>query len=148
MTAGKWDPFGNANKLQDRINRMFEDIFPGTSENGDFSACTWKPVVDIYEAGDGIVITADLPGVEKNDVSIEVKGNVLVLKGERRVDSDAGKEKYFCKERCHGTFFRAFTLKTAVLPEKIMANFKNGVLTIRIPHPEEEKPRPISVNVD
>jgi len=148
MSVIRWDPFGNVNALQDRINRMFEEIFPRAGEEEDLSICAWKPVVDIYETDEGIVIHADLPGVNKEDVSVEVKNNVLTLKGERHMDEKVGEERYFRRERCFGTFERSFTLKSTVSPDKIKAKFKDGVLTIQVPRPEEEKPKQITVNVE
>jgi len=149
MTIVKWDPFQNVAALQDRINRMFEDSFAqadrGEDEMGSYG---WRPSVDIYEVAEGIVIKADLPGVEKEDVRVEVKDNFLTLKGIRGDDSDRGEECYFCQERNFGQFQRTFTLQYSVDPEKIKASFKNGVLKVTVPEPEEEKPRKIRVNID
>ncbi len=149
MTIIKWDPFRNVAALQDRINRMFEDSFAQTGRSDDeISAYAWKPNVDIYEVDEGIIIKADLPGVNKEDVSVEVRDNLLTLKGFRLEDPDVGDQCYYCKERGFGTFHRAFTLQYNVQPETIRASFKNGVLKISVPEPEEEKPRKIRVNID
>ncbi len=148
MAIIRWDPFRNVATLQDRINRLFEDSFPRSRDiDEDISMCEWKPSVDIYETEEGIVIKAELPGVNKEDVSVEVKNNILTLKGERFVDKEIDEDKYYRRERCFGTFHRTFTLQDTVLPDKIKAKFRNGVLEIEVPKPEEEKPRQISVNV-
>jgi len=149
MTTVKWDPFRNVAALQDRINRMFEDSFSQASGSEDeMSSYGWRPSVDIYEVEAGIVIKADLPGVKKEDVSVEVKDNILTLKGMRTQDADSGDECYFCQERNFGQFQRTFTLQYNVAPEKIKASFKNGVLKVTVPEPEEEQPRKIRVNID
>ncbi len=149
MAIIRWDPFRNVATLQDRINRLFEDSFPRSRDiDEDISMCEWKPSVDIYETEEGIVIKAELPGVNKEDVSVEVKSNILILKGERFVDKEIDEDKYYRRERCFGTFHRTFTLQDTVLPDKIKAKFRNGVLEIEVPKPEEEKPRQISVNVE
>ena len=149
MAIIRWDPFRNVATLQDRINRLFEDSFPRSRDiDENISMCDWKPSVDIYETEEGIVIKAELPGVNKEDVSVEVKNNILTLKGERFVDKEIDEDKYYRRERCFGTFHRTFTLQDTVLPDKIKAKFRNGVLEIEVPKPEEEKPRQISVNVE
>jgi len=105
-------------------------------------------VVDIYETANGIVLAAELPGVRKENVSVEVKDNVLTLKGERMADPTIREEDYYRKERCFGTFQRSFTLQQNVQPDLIKATFKDGVLEIEIPRPEEEKPKQITVDIE
>ncbi len=148
MTIVKWDPFRNVAALQDRINHMFEDSFSQAEHGDDMSAYGWKPNVDIYEVKTGVVIKADLPGIRKEDVRVEVKDNLLTLKGIRQGETDIGDQCYFCQERAFGPFQRTFTLQYSVQPEKIKASFNNGVLKISVPVPEFEEPRKIRVNID
>lgn len=148
MAIVRWDPFRNINTLQDRINRLFDDAFPHTPEREEDMVCAWRPMVDIYETEAGIVIQADLPGVEKENVSVEVKDNVLTIQGERRDDRAAEDENYYRRERTCGSFQRSFTLRHAIPPDQIKASFKNGVLKIEIPRPEEEKPKQVTVNIE
>jgi HSP20 family protein len=148
MAIVRWDPFRNINTLQDRINRLFEDAFPRSAEHDQDMVCAWRPMVDIYETEAGIVIQADLPGVEKEHVSVEVKDNILTIQGERRDDSAAGNENYYRRERTCGTFQRSFTLRSVITPDLIKASFKNGVLKVEIPKAEEEKPKQVTVNID
>ena len=133
--------------LQDRINRFFDDSFfrPGF-RNDDFALSTWHPVVDIYDDNDKIVIKAELPGMEKEDISIDLKDNILTLKGERNLENEKKEENYYRRERSFGKFERAFTLPTGLNPEKIKADYKDGVLKIEIPKPEKEKPKQITVH--
>ena len=149
MALVRWDPFRNVATLQDRINRLFEDAFPRSRDiDDDVSMCAWRPAVDIYETENGLVLKAELPGVKKEDVSVEIKDNILTLKGERIEDKRVDEENYYRRERCFGTFQRSFNLEQNIQPEKIKAKFKAGVLEVEIPRPEEEKPKKVSVSVD
>ena len=148
MSVVRWDPFRNITTLQDRINRLFEDAFPRNPEMEDDLVCAWRPQVDIFENENGFVIHADLPGVEKQDVSVEVKENVLTISGERKEDGPAQESSYYRRERSYGTFQRSFSLRTMIAPDKIKASFKNGVLKVEIPRPEEEKPKQVAVSIE
>jgi len=149
MTIVKWDPFRNVAALQDRINRIFDESFSRTTDlDDDISMSAWKPLVDIYETDEAIILKAELPGIKKDDVSVEVKDNVLTLKGVRTEEKEIKEKNYYRKERAFGTFSRAFNLQHRIQPDKIKARFKDGVLKIEIPKPEEEKPKQITVNVE
>jgi len=149
MAILKWEPYGQVNSLQERINRLFEDAFPryGDSED-DLSLCAWRPVVDIYETDEGLIVQAELPGVKREDVSVEVKENVLTLKGERKADDRIPIDRYYRRERRFGPFQRSFSLEYQAKPEKISARFKDGILKVSIPRPEREKPKQINVSID
>ncbi|MDJ0782041.1 MAG: Hsp20/alpha crystallin family protein [Desulfosarcinaceae bacterium] len=149
MPLVKWDPFRNVATLQERINRLFEDSFPHSQRvEDDMAICAWRPDVDIYEVESGVILKVDLPGVRKEDVSVEVKDNLLTLSGERREDPDIPESRYYRRERTCGSFLRAFTLQAPISPEKIKATFKDGVLKVSLPHPEEDLPRQVKVNID
>jgi HSP20 family protein len=149
MAIAKWDPFRDVAALQDRINRIFNESFGRSREPADeVGLYDWRPPVDIYETVDGIVLNVELHGVNKDDVSVEVKDNVLTLKGERMLDPKIEDEKYYRRERIFGKFNRSFSLQDPIKPDLIKASFKNGVLTVEIPRPEEEKPKQITVNID
>ncbi|MGD2269538.1 MAG: Hsp20/alpha crystallin family protein [Desulfobacterales bacterium] len=149
MALVKWDPFRNVATLQDRINRLFEDAFPRPrDQEDDLSLCAWRPAVDIYETENGLVLKAELPGIKKEDVSVEIKDNILTLKGDRTADKEISEDNYFRRERCFGSFQRSFNLEHNVQPDKIKAKFKNGILEVEIPKPEQEKPKKITVDVD
>jgi HSP20 family protein len=148
MALIRWQPYGAVSSLQDSINRLFHDAFPRSLADEDFALSAWKPVVDIYDKAEAIVIHAELPGVTKDDVSIEVKENVLTLKGERVEVKEVNDDKYLRKERSFGSFYRAFTLPSAVNPESIKATFKDGILEIEIPKPEEQKPKQVQIKIE
>jgi HSP20 family protein len=147
MALVRWDPWTTLPTLQDRINRLFDDAFPTRtpSREDEMSLLDWRPTVDTYEEGDNIVIKAELPGVKKEDVSIDVKDNVLTLKGERKHDENIREENYYRRECAYGKFQRAFTLPDAVDPNKIEASYKDGVLKVTVPKTEESKAKKIEI---
>ena len=149
MSLVRWDPFRDVVVLQDRINRIFDDAFPrNRAGENNVGLCAWQPAVDIYETDAAIVLDAVLPGVRKEDVTVVVKDNILTITGDRSSDLIIEEDSYFCRERCFGTFSRSFSMQHHVNPEKISAKFKNGVLTVSVPKPDNEKPRQVTVNVD
>lgn len=149
MAIIKWEPYGPVTALQDRINRLFEDAFPRYGDKDDeLSQCAWRPVVDIYESEKGLIVLVELPGVSKEEVSVEVKEKVLTVKGERKPEEHVSLDSYYRRERCFGTFQRSFVLDNPVNPERISARFKDGVLKISIAKAEKERPKQISVNID
>ena len=149
MALVKWDPFRDVAELQNRINRMFDDSFgPSRDREDEMNMCAWKPVVDIYETETGVILSVDLPGVGKENVAVEVKDNILTLKGERFPKTEINQEAYYRQERCYGTFQRSFTLHHNIQPDLIKATFKDGMLEIEIPRPDEEQPKQITVNVE
>jgi len=149
MALVKWDPFRDVAELQNRINRMFDDSFgPSGDQDDEMNVCAWRPAVDIYETETGVVLAVELPGVGKENVAIEVKDNILTLKGERLAKPAIKKEAYYRLERCYGTFQRSFTLHHNIQPNLIKATFKDGMLEIEIPRPDEEQPKKITVNVE
>ncbi|MBU1053243.1 MAG: Hsp20/alpha crystallin family protein [Proteobacteria bacterium] len=144
----RWAPFASMTNLQDRINRIFDDVVRSKDVEDDINLYTWKPVVDIYDDEDSLVITAELPGVNKEEVSVEIKDNIVSIKGERVKDKEINKENYYRKESSYGSFYRAFALPSAVNSDKIKATFKDGMLKVEIPKPEEDKPKQVLVKVD
>ena len=147
MTLVKWTPMREMMSLPYRINRFFDDSFfrAGFSDN-DLALSAWHPMVDIYDDNDHIVIKAELPGIDKKDIAIDLKDSVLTLKGERNVENEEKEDNYYRRERSFGKFERAFTLPTGLDPEKIKADYKDGVLKIEIPKPEKEKPKQITIH--
>lgn len=149
MAIIRWDPFQDVSALQDRINRLFDDAFPRNDcRDDDMSLCVWRPPVDIYETDGTLILKAELPGVSKADVTVEVKDNILTLKGERADDPNIHQDSYLRRERSFGAFSRSFNLQHNINPEMIRAKFKDGVLEVIIPKPEEERPNQITVNVE
>ncbi len=146
MNIVRWNPMREMTTMHDRFNRMFSDMFPSTWFDEEMRLNNWHPAVDIYDQDDKVVIKAELPGVDKKDINVDLKDRVLTLRGERSHESEVKEEKFYRKERAYGKFERSFTLPAGLDPEKISADFKDGVLKIEIPKPEEEKPKKIAVH--
>ncbi|MGC8901237.1 MAG: Hsp20/alpha crystallin family protein [bacterium] len=149
MPITKWDPFKELTTIQERINRLFdENIGRVRFPDIEFSTGAWNPAVDIYETKDNVVLKAELPGLDKKDFSIEIKDNILTLKGERKLEKETKEENYYRMERAYGAFSRSFTLPASVDKDKVKAKFKDGVLEVTIPKTEAAKPKQINVEVE
>ncbi len=147
MAVVKWDPFRDLISIQDRMNRLFEQTLSRSRGEEGGLATTWTPAVDIYETADTIVMKAELPGVAREDIQIQINDNTLTLKGERRFAKDVHEENYLRIERAYGSFHRSFTLPATVQQDKVRALFKDGVLELSLPKAEESKPKRISIEV-
>jgi HSP20 family protein len=130
--------------MENLMRKLFEGQSTGKEESARLNKPAWIPAVDAWETTDGYHLLFDLPGIAKDEISIEVEGDQLVIKGERKLNEDI---KYLRKETPYGSFFRAFTLEVPVEQEKIKATFKNGVLEIILPKKEEVKPKQISIEI-
>jgi HSP20 family protein len=139
-------PFRGATTLQEQFNHMFGN---GLSRNTEESNLTpWAPAVDIYETENELVVKADLPDVNPQDLDIRVENNILTIRGERKFDSKAHEDNYLRIERAYGSFSRSFALANSVKSESIQADYHNGVLTLSLPKREEAKPKQIKVSVN
>ena len=149
MPIMKWDSFKELTTIQDRINRLFdENIGRVRFPDIELAGGSWNPAVDIYETKDSIVLKAELPGLDKKDFSIEVKDNLLTLKGERKFEKETKEENYYRMERAYGSFTRSFTLPTSVDKDRVKAKFKDGVLEVMIPKTEAAKPKQVNIEVE
>ncbi|MBW2220800.1 MAG: Hsp20/alpha crystallin family protein [Deltaproteobacteria bacterium] len=147
MQLVKFSPVRDMFSFRNRINHMFDDgFYPINRDEVELSMGSWNPVVDVYDNDDSIVIKAELPGIDKEGIEIDVKDRVLTLKGERSSESEVKDDNYYRRERSFGKFERAFNLPADVEPDKIKADYKDGVLKIDIPKPEEKKPRQITIH--
>ena len=147
MNLVRWSPWREMSTLQNRVNRLFDNsTFHTGLMNDDISTGMWNPVVDLFEKDDRYVIKAEIPGVDKKDVKIDLKDRVLTLSGERSYDNEVKEENYYRRERSYGKFQRAFTLPADVDSDKIKAEFNEGVLQIEVPKPEEKKPKQVTIH--
>ena len=148
MAIVRWtDPIREFAHLQDRINRVFSDAY-GRNDEGLMASGTWAPPVDIYQNGDQeVVLKAELPDMTREAIDITVDNGTLTIKGEKKFDAGVKEESFHRIERRYGTFSRSFTLPRTVDAAKVAAEYKNGVLTVRLPLREEAKPRQIKVDV-
>lgn len=148
MAVIRWmDPFRELSTFQERMNQLFGD-FAGRARGGregELAVGGWVPAVDIFETDDDIVVTAELPGLEKEQVGVEYKDGILTLRGERKLEREVKEESYHRMERSYGVFHRSFTLPGTVDEAKISARMRNGVLEIHLPKKEAAKPKQITV---
>ena len=148
MAIVRWtDPFREFAQLQDRLNRAFAET-SGRSDEGLLSSGSWLPPVDIYQNGQHeLVLKAELPDLTREDIDITVDKGTLTIKGEKKLSSEVKDEQFHRIERTFGTFSRSFALPASVDPSRVAADYKNGVLTVKLPMREEAKPRQIKVDV-
>jgi HSP20 family protein len=148
MAIVRWtDPFREFAQLQDRLNRAFSDAY-GRSDEGLLSSGAWMPPVDIFQNGEHeLVLKAELPDMSREDIDVTVDKGTLTIKGEKKLSHEVKEEQYHRIERRYGAFSRSFSLPQAVDATKVAAEYKNGVLTVKLPMREDAKPRQIKVDV-
>ena len=148
-TIVRWDPYKEMSGLQDRMNRLFDDVW-GRGRRGDeeFISGGWVPPVDVRETKETLEISAELPGIDPKAVEVSVEGGVLTLKGSRNFEKAAEGEAYHRVERAYGAFERSFTLPTNVDSERIQAAYRHGVLYLTVPKREEAKPKAIAIKIE
>jgi len=145
MSASRWDPFRELNTLQDRMNRLFEEASRGRRGGEPSGSTSWSPAVDIYETESEIVVKAELPGLDRKDIVLNLEKNLLTLSGNRPFDKAAKEESYHRIERSYGAFSRTFTIPVVVSESDIRADYKEGVLTIVLPKTERARARQIQI---
>lgn len=151
MALTRWRPtqsvFPQVWDIQNEINRVFDNLWGRPSEESELRGM-WSPSVDIAETKDEIVVSADLPGLNKEDIKVNVENNVLTFSGERKQEKKDEGSNYHRLERSYGFFSRSFTLPVTVQSDKIKAAYKDGVLRLSLPKVEEAKPRQIAVEIN
>ena len=146
MAIIKVDPVREFAVMQDRLNRLFGNVYLRDEDTGFRGS--WVPSVDIYETDKhDLVLRAELPGISREDIEVTVENGTVVIKGEKKFDTEVKEEHYRRIERTYGTFHRSFTLPNTVDAAKVAAEYKNGVLTVTLPFKEEARPRSINVEV-
>jgi HSP20 family protein len=149
-----WRPFTGLTRWETEMDRMMDDFF------GRRMRAWWPerwlgretevtaPSVDVYEEKDDIIVKAELPGMDKNDIEVNISDSQLILKGEKKKEEKVEEENYYRCERSYGAFFRTLELPSTVQADKIKASFKNGVLEVRLPKTEEAKSKEIKIKVE
>jgi HSP20 family protein len=147
MNLVRWNPYGEMTAMKNRINQMFSEPYWLTRRmDDDTDMGIWNPAVDLYEKDDHFVIKAELPGVDKKNIAIDLKDRVLTISGERSYENEVKEESYYRRERSYGKFQRVFTLPADVDSDKINAEFKDGLLQIEVPKPEQQKPKQVTIH--
>ncbi len=146
MEIVPWRPFGELSSFRKEMDRLWDRLggeIPLTRTFGE----VWSPSVDISETKDSLVVKADLPGLEAEDVNVSISGEVLTIKGEKKTEEEEKDEHYHCVERYSGSFQRVFQLPSGVKADQIEATFDKGVLKVTLPKVEEAKKKEIEVKV-
>lgn len=141
MVIARWDPFRDLEDLQERVNRIFQERMSRSESGGR----TWAPVVDAYEDESNIVLRAELPGMKREDIDIEVTQDSLTIRGERKLEADENKN-YVRVERPYGPFARTFAINIPIDSAKVKAGYRDGILEITVPKAEETRPKKIEVS--
>jgi HSP20 family protein len=142
MKLVRWDPFQEFVAMSNRLNRTANDPYTPRTEDS-FGA--WAPPVDIFERQDHLVIRAEVPGVQMEDMDVRIENGVLTLHGERKQDTDLKEENAHRLERVYGAFTRSFSLPTTVDAAKVTATYKDGVLEVTVPKAENAKPKQVEI---
>lgn len=133
MAIKRWDPFGEVLSLQREMDRLFGRLGFGRVTDDTATPVAWMPRIDVKTNGDDMVVYAELPGMDKDDIDIEVTDGVLAIRGERKAESEKSDDGWLIRERSFGSFERALTLPEGVDPDKITADYNDGVLEVHIP---------------
>jgi HSP20 family protein len=144
MALVRFEPFRELTALQNEMGRWM-NVLSGGATPGNGQSSTWLPAVDVWETDSELVLSFDLPGIPEDKITVELDDNVLTVSGERERTKEHSSERFYRFERRHGTFSRSVTLPAGVTDADISANHKDGVLEVRVPKPEEAKPRRISI---
>lgn len=142
MQLVRWGPYQELVAMSNRLNRTFNDSYAPRTED---SFGVWAPPVDIFERQDHLVIRAEIPGVQKEDMDVRIENGVLTLHGERKQDTEVKEENAHRMERIYGSFARSFSLPTTVDASKVSATYKDGILEVTVPKAEAAKPKMVEI---
>ena len=147
MNIARFDPF---REFEDILRRYSEPTGRNllNREQESVLSASWTPSVDINETKDAYVVKGELPGVDKDNVDISIEDNLLVIRGEKKVEKESEEDKFHRKECVYGSFERSFSLPKQVDINNVEASFDNGVLKLNIPKAEEAKPKQIQVQIN
>jgi HSP20 family protein len=143
MAVVRWEPFRELAALQNEMSRWMGTLSGPGGENGQSS--TWLPAVDVWETEKELVLSFDLPGIPEDQIAIELDENVLTVSGERERTDERSSDRFYRFERRYGQFSRSVSLPSGISENGINAEYKDGVLEVRVPKPEEPKPRRIEI---
>ena len=144
--VSRFEPFRDLAGVQQEVNRLFDSFFgrPATVSTGERM---WVPVCDMYETKDDLHVTFELPGVREKDIHLNIQGDLLTLKGERKWETEVPDEGYHRLERVYGKFERTVALPVPVQGDKVKATYRDGVLAITLPKAEEVKPKQVKIDI-
>ena len=148
MDLVTWEAFNALDRIQSRINEIFDTSFSYSPARSTSAAGAWYPPVDILESRDSYLIRAELPGMRKEDINLELEKEVMTLSGERKFDEPAEGVEYHRSERVAGKFLRSFYLPQGIKQEDMKATYHDGILEIHISKSDDAKPKQIQISVN
>ena len=140
-------PFSEFDNLQNEMVNFFRPMSKFVGQEGGVLEKRWSPSIDVYEADNALIVTADIPGLKKEEIDVSILDGTLTIKGEKKMDDKLKEENYFRSERCYGSFSRSIQLPSEVETDKVTATYKDGVLELKLPKKEETKTTRIPVEV-
>ncbi|MBI3967483.1 MAG: Hsp20/alpha crystallin family protein [Chloroflexi bacterium] len=149
----RWSPFGRFDEWEQEVARVMREPWPFRSLWGrgmpriSGGTTAWAPKIDVFEKNGDMIVKAELPGIKKEDVQITLEDGYLVLRGERKAESEVKEQDYYRTERSYGQFYRCVPLPENVKPEQIQARYDDGVLEVRMPKPTVEAPQPKKIEI-
>jgi len=146
MSLSIWDPFNEMEALLDRYGRSSRRTLAKSDDNNTLEVGDWMPMVDIDETDNEFMVKAEVAGVDKDNIDVNIENGILTIRGEKKTETED--KKHHRVECSYGSFIRSFTLPRAIDAEKVEANYSNGVLNLTIPKAEEAKPKKIEVKVE
>lgn len=147
MAIVRWNPYRSLGNLQREVDELFETFgFPAWSKQIEAAGGDWLPAVDIRETKDAFEVEAELPGLSKEEIKVEMQDDVISLRGERKTEKNVREGKYHYQERTFGSFTRSFRLPGPADASKVQAEYKDGVLILTVPKTEGSKNRQIQIN--
>lgn len=147
MNLTTWDPFRELEELSTRLNRSLGRPALQSGTRDSLAMTDWSPSVDILETAEDFQVKCELPEVKKEDVKVNVSDGLLRIEGERKFDKEDKTKKYHRVERFYGSFMRSFALPEGVEQDKVKAEFKEGLLTVRMPKSPKTLPRSVDVKI-
>lgn len=147
MSLVRWDPFADMAQLREHMNCLFTPSRTCAGQQPTLMR-TWAPTVDIVETENDVVLHAELPGMKPEEIDIELTGDLLTIRGERKVEHEEKTKHCVRTERTYGAFQRSFTLGLPIKQEAIHAHYRDGILEITLPKAEEVKPKQIQVQIE
>jgi HSP20 family protein len=145
MALVRWEPFRELAALQNEMGRWMSQVAGVGGLAGNGQSSTWMPAVDVWETDKELVLSFDLPGIPEDKIAVELEDNILTVTGERERTQEHSNDRFYRFERRYGSFSRSVTLPTGVSEDSIQADYKDGVLEVRVPKPEEQKPKRIQI---
>ncbi len=145
MALVRWEPFRELTALQNEMSRWMNQVSGGGIAPGNGQTSTWLPAVDVWETESELLLSFDLPGIPEDQIAVELDDNVLTVSGRRERTAEHSNDRYYRFERRYGSFSRSVTLPAGVSEDAIKADYTDGVLEVRVPKPEEQKPKRIQI---